>query len=176
MNLKASHFKKQNMKSIFVVALFFTIGNVHAQFDGLFKRTTDAVQRKVEQKVNEKINEGVDKGVEKAADVITGRKKKGNGRKPVPRKEERDETTNEMTDAPVLESKELRFQTSITTITAKEKMEHILRETDGVSSVSIDSDTGMVYLTPSSDKNINETVQDLIRKNGFTAELKNDKK
>lgn len=162
------------MKHILAFVLLFTGVATNAQFDGLLNRTKDAAQRKVAQKVNEKINEGVDKGAEAIEDLATGKKNRKSNR------EKQNSGRREVPDEPAagaaFESRELVFQTSITTVAAKEKMENILREADGVSSVSVDSDTGVVYVTPSSGKDITGIIQDTIKKYGFSAKVKSNRK
>ncbi|MGJ7031755.1 hypothetical protein [Niabella hirudinis] len=159
---------------LFFIVVFFWQPAFSQIWKEKLNRVRESAAEKVNRKVNEKINEGVDKGVEAIEDLATGKKTKK-------RSQERQASgRNEAPDATVtrteFEGRELLFQTSITTAAGKEKMEHILRETDGVSSVSIDSDTGIVYVTPSSGKDISAAVADTIKKNGYSVKAKNPKK
>lgn len=167
------------MKLIIFLTILLSFQTAHAQFGKkILGNAKEAVKQKADQKAAEKTRAAVDSGAASIEKVITGKNKKAKKKKDTDDKPQaNDNNSNAETGSATIamESTELVFQTSITGKTNKEKMEPLLREMDGVSSVSIDPGTGIVYITPSSEADIKPAVVELVKKNGFTIKEKSNK-
>jgi hypothetical protein len=160
------------MKYILIITLLFFTTETNAQFG---KRLKDRATEVAERKANQKADEAINKGIDKVDSVITGKKRT---------KTSNTKTESETTESPADNTntsknetgsgsvettyKEVIIKTNIRCETGKKKLENILRDTDGVSSVLIDNDNGNVYLS-SDNPDVPAKVTELIRQNGFEA-------
>lgn len=160
------------MKYIFIFTLFFLSVSAHAQIGQKLK---ERIKQAVEQKANQRADETIGKGVETADSILLGKKKIFNKKNKKKNKEGEQGTDNtgSFTAINTVESnyKEVIIATNIRCQAGKEKIETLLRKTDGVSSVMIDTDNGKLYLS-SSNADDSAKIIELIRKNGFEADGK----
>ncbi len=163
------------MKYIFIISLIFVAPAAQAQFG---KKLADRAKQAAERKANQKVDEAINKGADKIDSVVTGKKRDKTNKTST--EEESTESTsdnspsdNNNEDGGTVETtyKEVIIKTNIRCETGKKKLEAILRDTDGVSSVMIDSDNGNLYLS-SENPDLSNTVIELIRQNGFEADGK----
>lgn len=167
------------MKYLFIIACCFFLQQANAQFGkDLLNKAKESAKRKAEQKVDQKIDATVGAGVDKADSVLTGKKKKKDKKNTKNTADQSEIDTNnnpvgsnEPTGGKINENGELIIKTNIKCAAGKTQIENLLRDTDGVNSVSIDTDSGKLYLS-SADSNIYNIVTELIRKNGFEADGK----
>lgn len=164
------------MKYILIISLIFLAPAAQAQFG---KKLADRAKEAAERKVNQKADEAIDKGMDKVDSVITGKKRDPKSGKTKTEGETAESTSNNSSssnneeDNGTVETtyKEVIVKTNIRCETGKKKLEIILRDTDGVSSATIDNDTGNLYV--SSDKpDVPAKVIELIRQNGLEADGK----
>jgi len=157
-------------------SLIFFAAETNAQFG---KRLKDKAKEAAERKANQKADEAINKGADKIDSVITGKKRESRTDKSN-KETSPSETTaggsadsnSESADATANSSyKEVIIKTNIRCETGKKKLEDILRDTDGVSSVMIDIDTGKLYLS-SENPAVPANTIDIIRQQGFEADGK----
>lgn len=161
------------MKSVLIIAFFILSTQVQAQFGKeVLDRAKQAAKEKVNQKVEERTSDVIDHADKKLEDIITGKEKSNKKRKGHSSESARERNSRGDRSSEVVEVTELVFQTSITGKPAKEKMENILREVDGVSNVAVDEDSGIVYITPQPGVDIRNPITALIKKNGFSVKEK----
>ena len=155
---------------LFVILLSFNPANAQ-----LGKKLKEKAREAAERKANQKADEAINKGVEKIDSVITGKKRDKTGKS----KTETENSPSNSGNSSNTESSskietsynEVTLKTNIRCETGKKNMETILRNTDGVSSVMIDSDNGNLYLS-SENPEVRNKVIELIRQNGFEADGK----
>ena len=162
------------MKYILIISLIFLAPAAQAQFG---KKIADRAKEAAERKANQKVDEAINKGADKIDSVVTGKKRDKNKGKSetettTTASENNNTSDNNAGDASA-ESiyKEVIIKTNIRCEGGKKKIETILRDTDGVSSVMIDNDTGKLYLS-SENPDVPDKVIELIRQNGFEADGK----
>jgi hypothetical protein len=163
------------MKYILIISLLFFSAETNAQFG---KRLKDRAKETAERKANQKADEAFNKGVDKIDSVITGKKRdKTNNSKTetetVGSTSDNSNTSNNKPGNGAVETtyKEVTIKTNIRCETGKKKIETLLQETDDVSNATIDTETGIVYVSFES-QNVAAKVVELIRKNGFEADGK----
>ena len=162
------------MKYIIIISLIFLAPAAEAQFG---KKLADRAKEAAERKANQKADEALNKGVDKIDSVFTGKKRD----KTTKTKTEKETTESTSDNSPSQSTEpggtvettysEIILKTNIRCETGKKKLETILRDTDGVSSVLIDTDNGNLYLS-SENPDLRNTVIELIRQNGFEADGK----
>lgn len=166
------------MKYILIISLIFLAPAAQAQFG---KKLADRAKEAAERKANQKVDEAINKGADKIDSVVTGKKR--DKTKKTKTENEPTESTSDNSPSPVEENggtvettyKEVIIKTNIRCETGKKKMETILRDTEGVSSVMIDNDNGNLYLS-SENSDVRNIVIELIRQNGFEADGKKPSK
>ncbi|MEO7046343.1 MAG: hypothetical protein ABI091_13620 [Ferruginibacter sp.] len=162
------------IKLLFCFGLFVFTNNVQAQFwKEKAAQIKASAKQKASQKLDNKIDNALDKGVETTDSVVTGKKKiltKKKNKKGAEKMEEDNgaATTSEVEEKP---DNEIVIKTNIKCGTGKMLVLAALQDTDGVASVSIDTDSGKVYITTSA-KEAYDAASDVIRSNGFTADGK----
>ena len=158
------------MKLILLLTMFLFFQNSHAQ---LGKRLKEKAKEAAERKANQKADEAINKGVEKIDSVITGKKRDPkSGKQKAETEQSGTENSNGSPDPSAISVyKEVIIKTNIRCETGKNKIEALLRNTDGVSSAMIDYDTGKLYLS-SETPDVPNKVIELIRQNGFEADGK----
>jgi copper chaperone CopZ len=163
--------KNKHMKVLILFVILLSCNMANAQ---LGKKLKDKAKEVVERKANQKADEAINKGVEKIDSVITGKKRDGKSGK------QKTGTGQSVTsgnsngspdESAISIDKEVTIKTNIRCEAGKDKIETILRNTDGVSSAIIDYDTGKLYLS-SETSDIPNKVIELIRQNGFEADGK----
>lgn len=163
------------IKYILVISLIFVAPGAYAQFGKRLKdRAKEAAERKADQKVDETINKGADK----IDSVITGKKRdKKNKTQTETQKTNtasgNSNSSNNEVSEPSPESiyNEVTIKTNILCPAGKKKIEAMLRDTDGVSSVMIDNTTGKLYLSAEQPEVTAKAIE-LVRQNGFEADGK----
>jgi len=160
------------MKYILLLSLLLSGQLLQAQFGKkVLNKAKETAERKTEQKTDDAINKGVDK-VEEA---VTGKKKTketGATGNEGANSGSTGSSSNDVTAGAANADGEFIIKTNITCATGKTKMETLLRDADGVNSVSIDSGTGKLYLAAAGNNEIYNNAIELIRANGFTADGK----
>lgn len=160
------------MKILLLIAILFSFQTADAQ---LGKRLKERAKEAAERKANQKADEAINKGAEKIDSVITGKKRDKTGKTKTetenPPSTSDNSSNTESSNNIETSYKEVIVKTNIGCETGKTKLETILRNTDGVSSVMIDNDNGNLYLS-SENPEVRNKVIELIRQNGFEADGK----
>ena len=152
------------LKTLYILLLLVTItSSANAQIKDWLNRKKEEAKQKVNNKIDQKTNEGLDKVIdapEKAA-------KKKKGQKGVA------QTTDKVTENSTVEDAkpvgEIIINTNIKCAVGKATIEDLIRDTPGVTNVSIDIKTGKLYIGINGDATNKEEIEAIIRKNGFEA-------
>jgi E3 ubiquitin-protein ligase DOA10 len=186
------------MKCLFFIAIAmcsFYAADAQKVKDWIEARKLEA-KAKADAKINQKASEGMDEILNTPEKILTKKKDKKKTRKEdTAPKTNRDtesnstsasETTsssssNETTNSPSSnettgdtpnDSGEFIIKTNIKCAAGKTHIETLLRETDGVNSVTINAATGKLYLSAGSNSTIYNTAIETINANGFEADGK----
>ena len=172
------------MKYILLISLIFLAPAAQAQFG---KKLADRAKEAAERKANQKADEALNKGVDKIDSVITGKKRDGKQKEKdtvtttSPTEENNTGNTTEPEEASspqqsgegvADENGEFIIKTNIKCAAGKTHIETLIRETDGVNSVTINAATGKLYLTAGSSSTVYSTAIEIINANGFEADGK----
>ncbi|GAB2831525.1 hypothetical protein GCM10027043_37200 [Ferruginibacter profundus] len=140
-----------------------------AQLGGWIKQKKEEAKQKVNTKIDQKTSEGIDKAVNAPETAVKKKaEKKKNKKNSATTQADTEVTKNEM----AVSTDEFIIATNITCAAGKLQIENLLRDTEGVNSASIDSDSGKLYLSAGGNKEVYEAAIALIRKNGFSADGK----
>jgi hypothetical protein len=166
------------MKILLIIFSIAFTTNAKAQFwKEKLSQVKESAKQKANQKLDNKVDQTLDKGVETTDSVVTGKKKifKKNSKKSQ-NEEVAENHSSEESNASTTEnandvSTELVIKTNIKCSTGKMLLLSALQDTDGVASVSIDTDSGKVYIS-ATDKTVYDAAIGIIRSNGFDADGK----
>ena len=157
------------LKAVSLLLIFVIVSNTtNAQLKDWFNKKKLEAKEKVNSKLDQKSSEGIDKVID-APETAIKKKKSKKGATTV------EENSQATTTDNVTESnenlplpKETIITTNILCDKGKKNIEALLRDTDGINSVSIDASNGKVYLSVSKPE-LASAVEDIIRQNGFEA-------
>jgi hypothetical protein len=163
--------KMKLIKLLLAIVFFSLITNTaNAQFKDWINRKKEEAKQKVNNKIDQKTSDGIDKAIDAPEKAV---------KKKVDKKKNKTEQAAEQADAAVAENTnvetpadEVVIATNINCQAGKLKIEELLRDMDGVSSASVDTESGKIYLSAGGDKKIYDAAIELICKNGFKADGK----
>lgn len=162
-----------------LVFLFFSAGAEAQLLKDMLNKKKQEAKEKAANKIDQKTSEGIDAAVNAPEKII---KKKIEAKK---NKKEQSASqagqnmddnsgspasSNEFTNGKPNDKGEFIIKTNIKCSAGKKSIENLLRDTEGVNSVSIDVGTGKLYLSAGGDNTIYNSVIDTIRANGFEAD------
>ncbi len=152
------------LKTLYILLLLVTItSSANAQIKDWLSRKKEEAKQKVNNKIDQKTNEGLDKVID--APEKAAKKKKG--------QKGGAQTTDKVTENSTVEDAkpvgEIIINTNIKCAAGKATIEDLIRDTPGVSSVSIDIKSGKLFLGLTGDATNTEEIETIIRKNGFEA-------
>lgn len=156
------------MKRILLITLSLVITNVllAQSWKDKLNRAGDLINQKLDDKINQKIDEGIDNGFNQL-DSLFSREKQQNTHQESKQISDNEETTTSLTESENndFSNNEIVLSSNIKSEADKEKMENLIRKESGVNNVSIDTDTGKIYIncTPS----LKNEIIALIKNNGF---------
>ncbi len=129
-------------------------------------RAGDLINQKLDDKINQKIDEGIDNGINQLDSLFSGEKQQ-NTHQESKQNSNSEETSNSLTESENndFSNNEIVLSSNIISEADKEKMENLIRKENGVNNVSIDTDTGKIYINciPS----LKNEIIALIKNNGF---------
>lgn len=142
---------------------------------------------KADVKINQKTSEGIDKVVNAPENLIKKKKEKKKLKKEEEDKEANRDTesnaasssetissasSNELTGSKPNENGEYILKTNIKCAAGKTHIEALLRELDGVNSITINAVSGKLYLSAGSNNTVYNIAIETINANGFEADGK----
>ena len=161
-----------------LVFLFFSAGAKAQLFKDMLNKKKQEAKEKAANMIDQKTSEGIDAAINAPEKII---KKKIEAKK---NKKEQSASqagqnmddnlsspasSNEFTKGKPNDKGEFIIKTNIKCSAGKKSIENLLRDTEGVNSVSIDAGTGKLFLSAGGNNTIYNSIIETIRANGFAA-------
>ncbi|NML23746.1 hypothetical protein HHL16_22890 [Pseudoflavitalea sp. G-6-1-2] len=159
------------MKVILFLCALVLVNNLQAQFwKEKLNQAKELAKQKGEQKIDQKIQDGIDQGLEKTDSVVSGKKKIS-----ILKKKKTGNKNGKEADQPgqLNSNGEYLIKTDINCEAGKRLISNMLEEEEGIESITINIETGLVTLIPvKGQTDVYNKVVDIICKTGFTADKK----
>ena len=161
-----------------LVFLFFSAGAEAQLLKDMLNKKKQEAKEKAANKIDQKTSEGIDAAVNAPEKIIKKKieaKKNKKEQSASQAGQNMDDNSgspaslNEFTNGKPNDKGEFIIKTNIKCSAGKKSIENLLRDTEGVNSVSIDAGTGKLFLSAGGNNTIYNSVIETIRANGFAA-------